>query len=278
MKTQLTHSIFFLACLSILFACTHKNTPDEQSATAEKKQIALKDSVLNEELLAFENMKHDLIGIWVSAEYENLLRSMRSLTNAANNVKYYTDIVYDGNKYVHCTMPSYMEQDLLVIQEDSTVVNPEGKVIFKILHLDGKKMKIKFTAAQTNTYKKLFEKVDSDKMYLEITKGSNSIEQEWLSGQYEVDIEGNSMFIDWKKNGRIDSDNQLKEIKHFSYMDHDMMQFQYLNDSIQTFIFNFEKDSLISLEGIDNLEELDAPINRNGIVGEMKKSRKVPLN
>tara|TARA_B100000809_G_C14825835_1_gene419138 strand:+ start:47 stop:448 length:402 start_codon:yes stop_codon:yes gene_type:complete len=132
-------------------------------------------------------------------------------------------------------------------------------------------MEIKASKNNTYTYKRVVKNADLDKIYMEVTKGTNAIEKEWIAGSYKVMLDTLEFNVNLLKNGEVKSNLNFKWISPFSYLEKDIIEFRFDNDSTLLYTIKEYSDSLIMLEGIEDITEMDAPIVSNGKIGFMKK-------
>ncbi len=257
------YRLYYLFLISFLFSCN-----DSQIENKNNGSHTLPN---NTNISINIPLKNALKGIWASDEYKQVLHSTNSITKAEKAVTFYTDIIFDGKKTMHGNKPSFMEEAYLYLKPDSTVVNRKGFLEFSILKIDKKTMQIKNSNGNVNSYKKVAEEADLQRMYLEITKGTSSIEQEWISGHYKIRLDTLDFEATLLKNGVIKSNTKFKNIYAYSYKDQDIMQFRLENDSMIDYTIKSYTDSIIILEGLQPIMELDEPLLPNGKTGYMKK-------
>ena len=164
-----------------------------------------------------------------------------------------------------------MEEHYLYLKPDSTVRNFEGEIIFKLVKIDSLLMEINASNKNTYTYKRVVKNADLDRIYMEVTKGTSAIEKEWIAGSYTVMLDTLKFNVNLSKNGEVNSELNFKWISPFSYQEKDIIEFRFENDTTLLYTIKDYSDSLITLEGIESITEMDAPILQNGKVGYMKK-------
>ena len=257
-------TILLLTCLLIL-ACSSNEQGTVQSETTitdsvpeamtaiSKEEKTIPAQVLEESERVTNSaipnalnseFKDALRGIWASKEYEQLLFSLNSITAAENAISFYTDMVFDGDKTLHCGKPSLMEHHYLTLNPDSTVAGYSGEVVFWIANITSETMLIQ-TWARSYTFNKMLPNANMDKIYEEVLEGRRAIDQKWineifgaaydsLEGQDELNFDG------------------LEKIVPMSYMDEDVLIFEFDQDSSALFTIASYTDSLVTLKGMKN--------------------------
>lgn len=265
--------IFFIGCL---ISCQNSQTKDKEKAAADTQGILIEESSTvssKEEVKGEINpaLIESLNGIWASDEYREELFKSNSVTTAEKAISFYTDIVFDGNEILHCNKPSFMEEHYLYLKPDSTVTDYEGEFIFKLIKIKNQLMEIKASNNNVYTFKRVLENADLDRIYMEVRKGTNAFEKEWIAGSYKVMLDTLKFKANLLNNGEVKSVLNFKWISPFSYLDKDIIEFRFDNDSTLLYTIKEYSDSLITLEGIEDITEMDAPIVPNGKFGFMKK-------
>lgn len=269
------NKLLFILFIGILFSCESSQTKDKDKETINTQDIlsqeptyvsSKKEGEINPTLL------ESLNGIWASDEYREELFKSNSVTAAEKAISFYTDIVFDGKEILHCNKPSFMEEHYLYLKADSTVNSYEGEFIFKIIMIENQKMEIKASSNHVYSYKRVIKNTDLDRIYMEVSKGTNAIEKEWISGSYKVMLDTLEFNAELLKNGDITSELKFKWISPYSYLEKDIIEYRFDNDSTLLFTIKEYSDALITLEGIEDITEMDAPIVPNGKIGYMKKN------
>ena len=218
-----------------------------------------------------DELRKKIRGVWASEEYKNLLFESNSVTEAEKSITTYTDIIFDGEEFLHCNKPSFMEEAYLYLNADSTATTYEGDFEFKIIAFDNNIMTIKSSTEKTYKYKRVVENPDLSKMFQEITKGTTRIENQWLAGNYNIQLDSLMFNAELSPKGEIKSTIEFKWIAPFSYKGIDFIEFRFENDSTLLYSIETYSDTLITLSGYESIMELDAPVVQNGKIGRMKR-------
>ncbi|MCI4671938.1 MAG: hypothetical protein MRZ79_27595 [Bacteroidia bacterium] len=258
----------FLSLIGLLLfgSCDLINSGSKQANKAEKQSVSEdKVGLVNPEL------QKSLAGLWASEEYQQLLGKYNSIHKAGESVSFYTDIFLDKNGTLHCTKPTYMEEDYLELHADSSARDSKGKLVFKILLISDNTLELKDSKSVSHRFIKLTSAKVAESFLAPVGQGSQILESKWFAGKYEVSIAGETFDLELLEDGTTRTSQEIVKLYPFTYEDQDILQFSFSNDSIQHFIIKKHDGSLIQLEGIHELVELDQVLEKNGRNGSMKK-------
>ncbi|PCH98640.1 MAG: hypothetical protein COB85_01140 [Bacteroidetes bacterium] len=258
--------ILYIAFLVLVLSCGDSKQGFNSSSESEE---VTKESDKKRELS--EDFKKSMHGIWASEEYRKLLFETNSVTKAENSITIYTDIVFDGEEILHCNKPSYMEEAYLFVKPDSTVLDHGGQLIFTITSFKDETMVIKDTSNLYYNYTRVIEDPDLTRIFMEVIKGARSIKNDWISGNYSIKLDALEFYAELMKNGDVLSTLEFMWISPGSYLERDIIEFRFTNDSVLLYLINSHTDTLIHLEEIERITEMDAPIVPTGKFGTMKK-------
>jgi len=264
-----------LIFISLFVSCANSNSKNNKEEDSHHQNETIIEEVKEVDQKTKEeiniDLKNALRGIWASNEYKESLLESNSITVAENAIEFYTDIVFDGNEILHCNKPFFMEEHYLYLKPDSTIVDDEEKLIFSIASIKNQIMEIKDSNNNVHSYTRVIENANLESIFMEVTKGTNAIEKEWIANNYDIKLDTLEFKAELLKNGEIKSDLKFTWISPFSYLDKDIIEFRFENDSTLLYSIKEYSDTLITLEGIENITEMDAPIVPNGKIGYMKK-------
>lgn len=270
--SKLLHVIFialFCSCGTSRTDTHLKEKPESQFTENEDSTPNTKTKKTSEGINII--LKDALKGIWASNEYREALFKSNSITSAEKTITFYTDIVFAGGEILHCNKPSFMEQHYLYLKPDSSVADQKGTFAFKLILVENQIMKIEDSTGRLYSYRRVAETPDLGRIYIDVTKGTNAIKKEWMANTYQIMLDTLKFNAELLKNGGMMSDLHFKWFTPFSYLNEDIVEYGFNDESTLLYRIKEYSDTIITLEGIEDITEMDAPIVPNGKVGYMKK-------
>lgn len=262
--TKLLWALAAIAIGLLLTSCSSNPKPSNDPATVNKPDL---ESEVTE--VTSTALKEDLHGIWSSKDYLNSLIETGSLTNTIESFFFYVSIVFDGNTTLHCYMPDYMEEDYLSLLPDSSVLNRNKEVVFRITEITHDTMIVVDSTGTRRLFLRLAEQADYERLYLETRKGQNLIEWKWLAGNYDLKSDEPQQHIELTSNGSVKGSTLFNSFYVYSYGGLDMLSFDFDEHAFKSYVLEFQSESRLILREIHPIESDDAPVVYTGTIDSL---------
>lgn len=205
----------------------------------------------------------ELMGVWASESYKKQLWKQNSISAIEDTGNDYTDLVFDGTDAIHCGSAMYMEPDYLFLKPDATIANHKGELCFAITLAKGDSLHLLDTAQRLHRFFRVKKEIDVDRVFLEVIQGRRMVHNEWMAGDYRMTTDSFGYDLKIWPDGRIKSDQAIKTIVPFSYMQRDLVEFEF-NDHDELYLFERYPDGSMNLKAVEDIREEGAPIVETG--------------